>query len=217
MLLFENHTTLVMAGDSVTDCGRAKPLAYNRKEELGRGYVALTDALLAASYPQLQMRIINAGIGGETVVDLARRWETDVMDHQPDYVTCMIGINDIGREFDEPHLPHRLTGYEKFLCTYEEIISRTVKDVKTMFVLSCCYMEPRKDEPLRAAVEKYNAGVKALCEKYGAVYIDMMAMFDKAMEHNHPVRYTWDRVHPSFGGHMMIAREFLKTVGAELG
>ena len=66
-------------------------------------------------------------------------------------------------------------------------------------------------------VEKYNAGAKALCEKYGAEYIDVMALFDKGMEDNHPVRYTWDRVHPSLGGHMMIAREFLKKVGADLG
>ena len=189
----------------------------------GKTLITFGDSITALStWPRsvakaTNMYLINAGIGGETVVDLARRWETDVMDHHPDYVTCMIGINDIGREFDEPHLPHRLTGYEKFLRTYEEIISRTVPEVKTMFVLSCCYMEPRKDEPLRAAVEKYNAGVKTLCEQYGAVYIDMMAVFDKAMEHNHPVRYTWDRVHPSFGGHMMIAREFLKTAGAELG
>ena len=216
MLMFENGTTMVMAGDSVTDSGRKKPVAVNRKEELGKGYVSLVDALLTACYPELRMRIVNAGIGGETVVDLAGRWESDVMVWQPDYVTCMIGINDIGREFDEEHLPHRLTGYEKFLAAYEEIISRTVKEVKTMYILSCCYMEPNKEEPLRAMVEKYNAGVKELCEKYGAVYIDMMAMFDQAMEHNHPVRYTWDRVHPNLGGHMMIAREFLKAVGADL-
>ena len=217
MLIFENGTTLVMAGDSVTDCGRKKPVAVNRKEELGKGYVALTDAMLTASYPKLRMRIINAGIGGETVVDLAARWEIDVMAWNPDYVTCMIGINDVGREFDEEHLPHRRTGYEKFMESYEQIISRTVKAVKKMYVFSCCYMEPDKNEPLRALVEKYNAGAKALCEKYGAEYIDVMALFDKGMEDNHPVRYTWDRVHPSLGGHMMIAREFLKTVGADLG
>ena len=217
MLVFENGSTLVMAGDSVTDCGRAKPFAVNRKEELGKGYVALTDALLTACYPKLRMRIINAGIGGETVLDLAKRWESDVMDHQPDYVSCMIGINDIGREFDEEHLPHRRTGFERFISTYEEIIARTVKDVKTMYVLSCCYLEPNRDEPLRATVDQYNAAVKELCDKYGAVYIDMMAMFDRGMEDNHPVRYSWDRVHPNLGGHMMLAREFLKAAGAQMG
>ena len=51
MCLFESRTTLVMAGDSVTDVGRTRPIAENRKEDLGRGYPAVVDALLTACRP----------------------------------------------------------------------------------------------------------------------------------------------------------------------
>lgn len=216
MYLFENDTTMVMIGDSVTDFGRTRPVAVNCKEELGTGYPSLVDALLIACCPELRMKIINMGIGGNTSCDLKDRWETDVMDFHPDYVSCMIGINDIWRQFDNPHIPGRSVSYEDFMKNYEEIISRTVSEVKTMFVISCCYMEPNKDEPMRAMVDKYNAGAKSLCEKYGAIYVDAMAAFDQGMKYHHPCYYTWDRVHPQLGGHMMIARELLKAAGVSL-
>lgn len=216
MCIFENHSTLVMIGDSVTDVGRLKPVAENRKEDLGKGYPALVDALLTACRPDLQMRILNMGVSGNTSSQLKERWESDVMSFHPDYVSCMIGINDIWRQFDNPHLPERCVPYDTFIKNYEEIISRTAGVVKKMFVISCCYMEPNKEEPMRAMVEKYNAGAKALCEKYGAVYVDAMAAFDRGMKHRHPCFYTWDHVHPQLGGHMVIAKAFLQAAGVSL-
>ena len=87
MCLFEANTTLVMAGDSVTDAGRVRPVAENRKEDLGKGYPALVDALLSACRPDLQMRIINAGISGNTSRDLLQRWDDDVLSFSPNYVS----------------------------------------------------------------------------------------------------------------------------------
>ena len=216
MCLFESHTTLVMAGDSVTDVGRTRPIAENRKEDLGRGYPAVVDALLTACRPDLQMRIINTGISGNTSRDLLERWDEDVLSHHPDYVSCMIGVNDIWRQFDNPHIPHRHVSFDSFMKNYEQMISRTMPQVKGMLVISCCYMEPNHEEPFRAMVDKYNAGAKELCDKSGAIYVDAMAEFDKGMKYNHPCFYTWDHVHPQLGGHMVIAKAFMKAAGISM-
>ena len=66
MCVFEKGSTLVMIGDSVTDVGRVRRVAESMKEKLGKGYVALVDAMLTACRPDLQMRIINMGISGNT-------------------------------------------------------------------------------------------------------------------------------------------------------
>ena len=216
MCVFEKGSTLVMIGDSVTDVGRVRPVAENMKENLGKGYVALVDAMLTACRPDLQMRIINMGISGNTSSQLRERWDTHVLEFCPDYVSCMIGINDIWHQFDNPHIAHRGVKYQQFLENYEEILSKTVGRVKKMFVLSCFYLEPNKEEPMRAMVEQYNAGAKALCEKYGAVYVDVMSAFDEGLKYYHPSFYTWDHVHPQLGGHMVIARSFLKAAGVSL-
>ena len=46
-MLIGKGEKLVMIGDSVTDCGRAQPVAEGLFDPLGRGYVTFVDPLLA--------------------------------------------------------------------------------------------------------------------------------------------------------------------------
>src|SRR5690242_13636732 len=71
---------LVMIGDSITDVERARPIGEGRDPSLGRGYVAMVDALLGAVYPDHWIRVVNMGISGNTTRDLKNRWQTDVLD-----------------------------------------------------------------------------------------------------------------------------------------
>src|SRR5690349_23670589 len=91
-----------MIGDSITDCERARPVGEGLFQAVGKGYVAQVDALLGAVYPQHRIRVVNMGTSGNTVRDLAARWQTDVLDQQPDWLSIMIGINDVWRQFDSP-------------------------------------------------------------------------------------------------------------------
>ena len=52
-------------------------------------------ALIAASYPTRNIRVVNAGIGGNKIHDLLGRLDRDVLVHKPDWVTVSIGINDV--------------------------------------------------------------------------------------------------------------------------
>src|SRR5712664_4092770 len=85
------RSKLVMVGDSITDAGRARPVGEGRGDALGKGYVMMVEALLGAVYPDQWIRIVNQGISGNTVRDLKARWQTDVLDLAPDWVSIMIG------------------------------------------------------------------------------------------------------------------------------
>lgn len=74
-MVIEPHSKLVMIGDSITDCGRGQPIGESFKDGLGNGYVSLVNALLTSTYPEHRIRIINTGLGGNTVLDLEARWE----------------------------------------------------------------------------------------------------------------------------------------------
>src|SRR5688572_14408365 len=95
------NAKLVMIGDSITDCERARPVGEG-PSNLGRGYVSYVDALLGAAYPGRGIRNVNMGISGNTVRDLKVRWESDVVALKPDWVSVMIGVNDVWRQFDSP-------------------------------------------------------------------------------------------------------------------
>jgi len=89
-LAVKDGETIVFAGDSITDCGRRGEYA-----PLGNGYVHMFNCLILAKYPERRIRVVNVGIGGNTVLDLRNRWEDDVLSLEPDWVSVLIGINDL--------------------------------------------------------------------------------------------------------------------------
>ncbi len=94
---------LLFIGDSITDCGRARPVGEGVGDEsYGSGYVNLVRGLLAVDYPEYNIRVVNMGISGNNICDLAKRWQTDVFDQNPNWLSIMIGINDVWRQFDRP-------------------------------------------------------------------------------------------------------------------
>jgi len=91
----ENGQSILFTGDSITDCERVYPIGANAG--LGEGYVAFVDSLLAARYPERYIRVFNTGVAGNTIIDLDWRWQRDVLRLAPDWLSVMIGINDVWR------------------------------------------------------------------------------------------------------------------------
>ena len=83
----------------------ARPVGEGlHNDPLGHGYVGLVQALLDATYPDRPIRVTNMGISGNTVRNLDEL-ANDVVDLKPDWLSIMIGINDVWRQFDRPLNP----------------------------------------------------------------------------------------------------------------
>jgi len=57
-------------------------------------YLALLANRVSADSRMRGLELINAGVGGDTVINLARRMERDVLAQSPEWVVIFIGIND---------------------------------------------------------------------------------------------------------------------------
>lgn len=200
-----------MIGDSITDCGRARPVG--EMDGLGSGYVNLVNALLGAAYPAHRIRVMNTGIGGNTVLDLEARWETDVLALQPDWLSVMIGINDVWRQFDSPLQTERHVPPDLYAATLEKLAARTRPLLKGLVLMSPYFIEPDRAEPMRARMDEYGAAMRQVAERHQAIFVDAQAAFDGLMKEMHPMSLAWDRVHPNQTGHMLLARAFLAAIG----
>lgn len=101
-MLFEDYDRIVFAGDSVTDMDSAQPVGEGLFDNVGRSYVRIVENMLSAYYPEVRVRVTNAGVSGNTSRDLLARFERDVVALDPDWVSICIGINDVWRQFDTP-------------------------------------------------------------------------------------------------------------------
>ena len=214
-MLFEKNDTVLFIGDSISDYDRARPVGEGLFNAWGQSYVACAGALLGCMYPELGLRVINMGISGNQVRDLKDRWQTDVFDLKPDWVSVLIGINDVWRQFDSPQMPETHVSPEEFEQTYEELIRETLPRVKGMILMTPYYMETNTRDAMRARMDQYGAIVKELALKYDLTLVDLQAGWDRLFQYMHSTNIAWDRVHPNQTGCMYIAKQFLRAVGAD--
>lgn len=212
-MLLQKKDKLVMIGDSITDCGRKKPEGEGRNDALGSGYAALVDAFLQSVYPELGIRVVNMGISGNTVRNLKDRWQTDVLDQKPDWLSIMIGINDVWRQYDLPQIVEKHVYIEEYEQTLRELVERTKPSLKGLILMTPYYIEPNANDGMRAAMDQYGAVVQKVAQQYGAVFIDTQKAFEPVLKHIYPATLAWDRVHPNMTGHMTLARAFLNAIG----
>lgn len=211
----QQGSRLVMIGDSITDAGRVRPIGERAFAGLGTSYVSLVDTLLGAFYPRHGIRVMNLGVSGDTVRNLKARWQTDVIDLKPDWLSILIGINDVWRQFDSPLQTEWHVLPEEYRATLTELVERTRPSLKGLVLMSPYYIEASRTDAMRATMDRYGQIVKDVARQADALFIDCQAAFDRVLDAYYPATLAWDRVHPSQVGHMVLARAFLEAIGFE--
>ncbi len=209
-MIFKDLDRVVFAGDSVTDMGRSHPLGEGLGDSLGRGYVRVIENMISTCYPDITIRITNMGTGGNTSRDLLNRFEQDVVDLKPDWVSICIGINDVWRQFDSPAITDCCVLPEEYKDNVEKMILSVKDTVKGIFLLTPYYMEPNKEDKMRARMDEYVEICKKLAEKYNCILVNFQDMYDEYCSIKHSSYISWDRVHPNQIGSTLMAKEFLK-------
>ncbi len=102
------------------------------------------DSLLSAHRPDVRIRVLNTGISGNRVIDLESRWQTDVLDLQPDWLSVLIGINDVWCQFDPVLDPNQVT-IERYESVYRHLIERTRPHLRDLVLMSPYLVEPRPE------------------------------------------------------------------------
>lgn len=200
----------VFQGDSITDAGRDR----NNDNYRGNGYPTLVAGKLGAKYPA-EFRFINKGVSGDRVVDINSRIRCDLINLKPDYLTILIGINDVWHE-----LGGRRNGVscKKFFKTYCDIIEEVLDmcpGVK-IFILEPFVLEASATENDWDVFESETAlraaAAKEVAEKYGLTFIPLQEKFNALCEKAPASYWLLDGVHPSAMGHEIIAEAICEAV-----
>lgn len=197
---------LLFIGDSITEAGR-----FEDSEQIGFSYVRYIRDYIAINRPELLPTIVNKGVGGNRVTDLAERWEEDVLNLNPDYVSISIGINDVWRQLDSPH--EVSLSPERFKEVYASLIEQVHARTNAKIIL----MEPTViEEDVNAQGNKllkpYVKAVKELAERYDAVLVPTHAAFIAYLEKENRQVLTTDGVHMNTAGNMLMAQTWLQAV-----
>lgn len=127
--------------------------------------------------------IINAGVGGNTVINLLDRLESDVLSYDPDGVFVMVGGND-SISYAQPktrpyyeqvqNIPHGIVDPDLFAQTYRELLSQ----LQLNHVQTWIGLPPKEYNPATVqAMEQYNAIAADAARSFNVPTLDLMTHF----------------------------------------
>lgn len=212
--LHENDVVLFQ-GDSITDGGRAKT-GTDQNHIMGQDYAYILAAQVGADIPDRNIHFINRGISGERVVDLAARWKEDTLALKPSILSILIGINDQLGSKGPLTAEEYETAYDKVLAETVAALPNTKIVLGEPFLLPVGKHQANYSEEL-ADLKKRQTVVAKLGAKYHLPVIHYQQAFDDALAHAPAAYWCWDGVHPTYAGHGLMAREWLRTTNAAWG
>lgn len=208
----KNGDRVVFYGDSITD---------------QRMYTVLTEQYIVTRFPNRDIKFVHSGWGGDRVtgggggpIDL--RLDRDVTSYKPTVVTIMLGMNDGSyRAFDQ-------NIFQTYSNGYKHMVDKIRKDnpgVRLTFIQPSPF-----DDVTRAPT--FEGGYNAVLTNYGAFLVGLastvpgttvadlnkpvVAMLTKANASDSAVaqKIIPDRVHPGWGGHLIMAESLLRAWNA---
>ncbi|MCE7946513.1 MAG: GDSL family lipase [Chloroflexi bacterium CFX4] len=206
-MIFGQHHRIVFMGDSITDADRRGAAA-----PYGNGYVNTVRNFMIARYPQHNLTFINKGVGGDTVRQLAMRWEADVIRERSQWVSVMIGANDVWRHFT--YNAREAVPVGEFQSTLRALLQRARQAIKANFVLMQPYaVIADVNHPMRQLMALYGGVVEGLAVEFGAALVRTQAAFDQAMQSLPESFWSPDQIHVGAQGHTLLAQAWLRAVG----
>ena len=193
------HPVLLFQGDSITDCGRDR----NKYYDLGHGYVSkLVDKLH-------HVVIIDRGISGNRTCDLVDRWEEDTIKIKPDFLSILIGINEVLFT----HIREDVLTPQEYKNNYIKLLEEVkakLPETKILLIEPFCFPIGAYDPRMQKDLDEERKIVKELADKYADYFIPMQDVFNEYKKKYMMGELLSDGVHPTDLGHEIIASAIKK-------
>ena len=206
-------TRILCLGDSITDCGR-----LFSADPLGKGYVKQLSCLLHNT--DHRFSIENRGIDGFTLERLLQNTDFWLESSDPDIVTVLIGINDVGIMMNTRRSSAQQQDLmNKFVTRYELLakkLSCTNSRRRTLYFLEpFVFPWPRCYASWAPLLSQMSMHIKKISQDHGAVFLPLQNDLDQEAARSGPASITSDGIHLTPQGHRILADKLYKLIISE--
>jgi acyl-CoA thioesterase-1 len=194
---FRNGDKVIFIGDSITESERQKD-----PEDVGNGYVRIIRDYLWLVQPEMNLTILNRGIGGDRASHLLARWEADVLSQKPDWVSISVGIND--EAFNTP--------VEEFRTAYRSMLEQIKQHTTASIILLETTINLEVESTPARSLQEYNNVIHELAEQFQTILVPMNRTFNEYLQKDTAKLLTVDHVHMNSTGNLLMAKTWLRVI-----
>lgn len=217
---------VLFIGDSITDGAWGNTGIWNSPSEdriqtdmnhiYGHGYMMIAASHYQGVFPQEGWTFWNRGISGNTLCDLAERWEKDALALNPDVISILIGTNDVDKALGEG----QTIDYEAWELQYRSLLDAILEKNEdatfilcTPFVAKAGRLKDSNNFDKREAMISALIGItERIAKDYPATLVPFHALVNStiAANENLPTEYwIWDGIHPTPAMHYLMAQQWI--------
>ena len=196
--------TLLFLGDSITDCNH-----YFDPENLGYGYVRMI--LEQINTPDINYQVLNKGNDGFTVPSVRRLWKRSCLNLKPDFITILIGINDLAVIKNTGITPS--VGLAEFREQYQALIDdiRMMTDCPILLMEPFIFPWPAEYAAWEDELHTLSNIIQGLAVKNNLSFLPLWDELRSAAKSEGYSEITTDGIHLTPNGHKLIASKWLET------
>lgn len=210
--IFKPKQSIVFEGDSL--CRRGpETWPYLRIVGWNNSWADQMAEMFFVLRPDLQLSMINIGVGGSCIYDIEKRYEAKVQPRKPAWVFLSLGTNDANRQIPLADLKQRLTNYAQ----------RLKKDSggKIMYIRMpdiADEMEAEQRKAFNTRRRKYFKAIASVVEAHDGIIADIDKPFRakaKLLRKQAPDFHQLygDGCHFSELGNRLLCGEILRSIG----
>ncbi len=203
--------TFLFQGDSITDANRDDEEQINCG--LGCGYAFF----LASEFEQNnkdKIKFINRGNSGDRITDVYARIKEDIINLKPDYMSILIGVNDVSHELTM-NCGVTPKKFRKIYTMLIEEIKESLPEID-IIILEPFILKGSCTEKLwsnfNCEVRKLAEISKEIAEAFNLKFVPLQNRFDELCSNGNTAYWTADGIHPTTEGHHVIKEELLKVI-----
>ena len=196
--------TLLFLGDSITDCNH-----YFDPENLGYGYVRMIEKQI--NTPDKNYQVQNFGNDGFTVPALRRLWQRKGLNLKPDFITILIGINDLAVIKNTGITPS--VGLAQFREQYQALIEdiRLMTDCPILLMEPFIFPHPAEYASWEPELHQMNKLIRQLAFDNGLFFLPLWEDLLSAAKKDGFSEITTDGIHLTAKGHKILADQWIRN------
>jgi len=207
-MVLEDGDSIVFLGDSIThQCL----------------YTQYVEDYFYTRFPNLQLKVHNAGVGGARAWDALARFGDDVADFKPKYVTILLGMNDgsyqpFNQEIFDTYRQDMTTLLEKL----DGIGAKSILMTPTMFDSRAVRLANRQRDPemlrlYNSVLTYYGTWLREVAVDEGRGFVDMWGPLNNITleQRKTDPKFTMiaDSIHPVPNGQVVMATAIVNDMG----